>query len=364
MSDQDRLHIDVDKVKSIIHHHLNSTRIFNTTFDHIVRFLHPDPFEKYSSVTVEALLEVFAGPLQDLDGWLRRIAAAAADQQFSPEVHDALKRIATAQDALSRARADLDPNALHTFGEAGAIIADALDTLRNLDAPIKNKKDLVKETRKHTDAVLRICCLYDVRIAKQMTDASNDSLRIVLRHLNGERLDAFTEIHDLGIVVSNLVEEWRGIAAQQGIELRFKNHAFQTRVAAPLYELQTMVKNLLDNAIKYTGKLHHTSKHPRLWVTITLRALSSNVTLDVESWGTPITEEELRTDALFEPGKRGYYADLSGIAGSGMGLTDVRKLATRNKGHVQINTTRALRTGETATRPETTTITLVLPLQP
>lgn len=356
MTEQDRPHVDVTKVENIIHHHLNSTRIFNSTFDHLLLFLQPDPFANEDPITASALESALAQPLAALTATVNRLLSAIG-QDTPLSTQRGVDRLNAAGKTIARAREHLDANSVHAIGEAGAIISDVIGQFRATRVPVKH--EYFKDITRHTNDVLRICCLYDLRIAKQMTDSSNYELRIALRHLRGEQFDEFSSIHEVHPVVEQLIEHWRPIAASRNIQVEFTSHTDDARVAAPLRDLNTAISNLLDNAIKYTGRLHHTSKHDHLWIRVILRSTPHTVSLAIESWGTPLTEEEVRNGTVFEHGRRGHFVNTAQTPGSGTGLHFAKEFAINHGGDIHIDTTPVHVGG--APVPMTTTFTLILP---
>lgn len=94
------------------------------------------------------------------------------------------------------------------------------------------------------------------------------------------------------------------------------------RVACPPGVLTSLAQNLVRNAIKYMGD------SPRREVTVSVRDTGPFVKVTVEDTGSGIPEQ--LSAKVFEPFVRGTYS----VAGIGLGLATVKKLAEAYGGHV------------------------------
>ncbi len=148
-----------------------------------------------------------------------------------------------------------------------------------------------------------------------------------------EKKYAFTD-KDVGEIVESVLEMYRPVFAEAGLEIRFKRSGSLTaRVSVD--DITRVFNNLLQNARKYSypGKGR--------FINIRVRELGNinYVEFSIENLGTPIKEDEIRGDKIFHPGYRGEYADAGSRDGTGAGLADVRDVVTAHGGTIAVTST-------------------------
>ena len=136
-------------------------------------------------------------------------------------------------------------------------------------------------------------------------------------------------------------------------------------MAADEHDLVRALANLIHNGIKYTWRRERAQ---RSWVTIRSTISEGMVDLVVENWGVPIAREELDRDLVFQIGYRGKWSTDRGRSGTGIGLSDARRVAENHDGELLVESRPAAAGRHDPDspgyyqQPFLTTVTLRLPL--
>ena len=132
-------------------------------------------------------------------------------------------------------------------------------------------------------------------------------------------------------------------------------------------ELVRAFSNLMHNAIKYSWRRDPERAKPA-WVSIRTKVKNQNVYVEFENWGVPIKREEIENGKVFELGYRGEMSKDRGRLGTGIGLTDARRVAESHGGSIEIESHPAIRGSHKEEQesyynhPFITTVTIILPL--
>jgi signal transduction histidine kinase len=132
-------------------------------------------------------------------------------------------------------------------------------------------------------------------------------------------------------------------------------------------EMVRAFSNLMHNAIKYSWHRDPERAKPA-WVSIRTKVKEQKVYIEFENWGVPIKREEIEKEKVFELGYRGEMSKDRGRLGTGIGLTDARRVAESHGGCIEIDSHPAYRniTNEKQenyyNQPFLTRVTMVLPL--
>ncbi len=121
---------------------------------------------------------------------------------------------------------------------------------------------------------------------------------------------------DLTSLAREVVEDWVMVALEKRIDLGFESSGHAMVSGNPVL-LRELLKNLIDNALRYTPGGGH--------VTCRVQSTSVATTLEVEDDGVGISEAQ--AELVFE---RFYRVDDATTEGSGLGLAIVREIATQH----------------------------------
>jgi signal transduction histidine kinase len=170
--------------------------------------------------------------------------------------------------------------------------------------------------------------------------------------------------------VRTLIEESAKRLAEYARSLKIdieRKEVEDVYVLANERELVRAFSNLMHNAIKYSWRRDPERARPA-WVSIRTRVKDQKVYIEFENWGVPIKREEIETGKIFELGYRGEMSKDRGRLGTGIGLTDARRVAESHGGSVDLESHPALRGAYSEkqdsyySHPFLTKVTMVLPL--
>ncbi|HNT76341.1 MAG TPA: ATP-binding protein [Anaerolineae bacterium] len=158
--------------------------------------------------------------------------------------------------------------------------------------------------------------------------------RLVGEILDVARLDAGSTLQkqrlDVGQIVDQVITELRPLVEQKRLNLRWKKPPKPLFVSADLNRLERVVRNLVDNAIKYT---------PAGVIEVEVRTVLADgrpqIHLQVIDTGIGIPAEQL--SRIFE---RFYRVDPAHtIPGAGLGLAIVKEIVEAHGGEIQVSST-------------------------
>ena len=154
----------------------------------------------------------------------------------------------------------------------------------------------------------------------RMNDLVGQLLSLARAQITPQKNTALVSVQT---VVRKVFEELMPSADTKNIEIGYTQTA-DLEIQADELDIIAMLRNLLDNAIRYSTAGSH--------VDVNIYAKESNAFIEVKDNGPGIAAENL--ERIFEP----FYRVLgTEETGSGLGLSIVRSIATRNNGEVTVH---------------------------
>ena len=139
------------------------------------------------------------------------------------------------------------------------------------------------------------------------------------------RIFEFEEIN-LPELLSSVVNECKINAHSHNVDLQKKfSMRYSNYVKADKKLLTQAIRNVVLNAIKYTEQITVIDEIP--WITIKLRSkmYAKKILIIIESWGVPISENDIEERLIEEKGYRGESA-IEKRTGTGKGLFDTKQI--------------------------------------
>ncbi len=204
-------------------------------------------------------------------------------------------------------------------------LADAAHQMKTPLAGLRTQAELaVRETDPQE---LRRTLRHIAVSTERATHLINQLLALARAEYQGSDPSRF-EVVDLVPLARDLVRDSVAEAIARQIDLGFEEPEQSARVVAAPMLVREMLKNLLDNALRYTPRGGS--------VTVRIRKLEGSVYLEVEDNGPGIPEGERQR--VFD---RFYRILGTNVDGSGLGLAIVREIAEQHDALIRVGSSLA-----------------------
>jgi signal transduction histidine kinase len=194
--------------------------------------------------------------------------------------------------------------------------------LRNPAGVIKSYLQLLRSGLADEDEWDEYLEKLDLR-ASQLLDMLDDLLE--LAHLKGRRGPARVKPVAIAEIFAEVAAPFRSAAKAKGLDFEVQIHAQPTMMAQSGH-LQSLWRNLLDNAVHYT---------PKGKVTVTLAEQKGQVVTTVSDTGIGISTEELTR--IFQEFYRADGAKEEVEMGTGLGLPIVNQIVKIYGGRIEVD---------------------------
>lgn len=166
-----------------------------------------------------------------------------------------------------------------------------------------------------------------LNILNRQTDRLKELVEGILRLSQLDQANLVWSRLELNDVVKQTLEKYEPQARERNLRLTFVPHIGPLPIQGSPRQLQEMIANLLENALKYTpdGEI-------RLQTAVDLP--TAVAILQIEDTGMGIASEDL--PHLFERFYRGQGASQSNLPGIGLGLTIAHSIAALHNGRIEI----------------------------
>jgi signal transduction histidine kinase len=342
------------RLRTLIHDHLRILSELRVSLASVALSLARDEWrtgnENLEARVIHAAVELRAA--------LTRFIAKMGDREESSDVSDILAPLCGALEFLALVDSHLSAVAMDQLRQTAHELV--VCTRRALAERRPMPREGLKTLERQAERVERLACLHDLSRCMRLLETTGVDLRVGIGMIGGgEPAEISGTEFSLDQVVAEAVESQRHVAASRGIDLSLKLKAPSATVRLPRADLFRCVASLLDNAIKYSGSLPPGSIHRRPWVLVKTQATKVGVSLAIESWGVPLTAEEVSEGLPFKLGFRGYYARrMMPNQGTGVGLTDVKEFAERHGGDLTLDTDPLPKQADIPNTTTTVTLTL------
>ncbi|MCZ7555179.1 MAG: tetratricopeptide repeat protein [Bacteroidia bacterium] len=164
---------------------------------------------------------------------------------------------------------------------------------------------------------------------RRLTRTVDQLLSLSILESGGYALEP--EYLDICALVEQLVDETRSIAEDKKIPVTFRAPDRSVFIRADKYSVSQALRNLLDNAVKFTDEGE---------ITVTISVREPDVIINVADTGIGISESYLRQlYVAFTQENVGYTRPYDGL---GLGLTLTKRYVDANNGGITVKSTKGL----------------------
>jgi len=140
-----------------------------------------------------------------------------------------------------------------------------------------------------------------------------------------DRIEVSPDVVNIGALVATNIERYRYAAQAKGVRIEVEETG-QARAWADPRLLDTVLRNLISNAIKFT--------HAGDRIIVSADMAADGVTLSVRDTGVGIAPDHLA--GLFDVGARASLTGTGGETGTGMGLMICKEMMDRLEGSIDV----------------------------
>jgi heavy metal sensor kinase len=255
-------------------------------------------------------------PIEEMAAQAQSITSSDLSRRLSAAtIDDELGRLARViNDLLERLNIE--------FSRQKRFLSDASHELRTPVAIIRGEADVALQDEQRNAAELRLALKVISDVSNELT-AIIDDLFLISRADSGEIKPHFAEI-DLAIIVAESIRQLKSIADQKGVQITFEQS--ESVISGDEMLVRRLVRNLLDNAIKYN------LENGRIRIKVQDR------TLIIANTGDPIPEDkrELIFERLYRLDPSRSRSSKENRAGAGLGLSIAKWIADVHKAKITV----------------------------
>ena len=350
----------------ILHANTTTLVMVKQTLDAVIEAFEPKPFRDVSippAEEVEAKLTDAAARLANLIERLlesadeeRRLQALPAPrwrrlQALMEFLREFKERVQTPESyAPTLRKAANEIGRIHAAIEAGHLPREAARELQNAAWDLERLTNLVEALETRAAVIQMDYTIHSLR--EFITSGTRETEERTQKNVKG--------------LIDESIKRLAEYARSMKIEIDSKEVGDAT-VLVSEREMLRALSNILHNAIKYSWR-RDPQRTRAAWVSIRTRTQDGHVFIEFENWGVPVKREEIETGKIFELGYRGELSKDRGRLGTGIGLTDARRVAESHSGRLEVESHPAVRgvydekNEQFYRQPFLTRVTIVMPL--
>ncbi|MGC1120877.1 MAG: PAS domain-containing protein [Candidatus Methanofastidiosia archaeon] len=186
-----------------------------------------------------------------------------------------------------------------------------------------------------------------------------EGLRQLMMRTGTESSEQLIEFQptDLADVIEDIIDIYRIDAFLKGISIRSPRGKIP-EVEVSRNHIERMLSYVIQNAVKYSFRRDG-------YIHVDLKVRGKDVQIDVEDYGVGILQEEIESGKIFEYGYRGKFSRDRNRTGSGIGLSEAKRISEAHGGYIRAESIPIGDPGEDITHntPHKTKISIFLPIR-
>jgi len=349
---------DMPELFPLIHNQANNLETLIEFQINFLEYFGDNPFKKHPNLDDKTVKHIFNESIKLLEKSLSKLIGEINTDYSSRNISEESWNIILLMHSDLKKCLSNSFN-VHTPVRLREISLDLFQIINASSCKLKNtrRKDLLSKTKE----LERLVCLYNLHRIIQKTQKNNNSLMSKIKsYINNDDTENSCDIFSVHSVLNEVIYEYNDLAKLRNIKIILPRD-MNYELKLPKDCFKKSIGNLIENAIKYTGKLSPDSPFDKAWIDIQNRLISNKIIIDIESWGIPVTKEEYEGNFMFKEGYRGRFARHMGVTGTGIGLAYVYNFALKHKGEVKFKTVPVDKHSKTMSYTKTT-VSLIFPV--
>jgi PAS domain S-box-containing protein len=231
--------------------------------------------------------------------------------------------------------------------------------------PHQLPREPVREGLRLALELQRMLCFLDIQMTRTTVVQMDFTLRALRDFITAEVRPPDTQVRlSVNSLVQESIAQLAEFARVSNVEVAWRRGP-SLAVRGSGRDIVRALSNLLHNAIKYSWQRDRANAP---WVSIRTEREHQMAAIEFETWGVPITPDEIEQGLIYQMGYRGKWSTDRGRLGTGIGLTDSQRVARAHGGDVRVESKPATSTvlspddAEYYRNPFLTRVTLLLPL--
>jgi signal transduction histidine kinase len=258
-----------------------------------------------------------AVPVLKLTATSEQIAAGRLDERVSPEGPNEIRRLGVAFNQMAERVQEM-------IAQQRAFVDNAAHELRSPLTSLRLRIEML-QTRGKNDVELTQRYLGQMEREVGYLQRLVDHLLALASVENSDHAAPKTPL-DLARILYDVTDEMSEVAQQAGLTLQTDIPEHLPAMEANAEQMNSMIRNLIDNAIKYTRRGGA--------ITLTAKSARDEIEIRVADTGIGIPVEAL--PRIFDRFYRVDTARSRNGGGAGLGLSLVRSIAEAHGGHVDV----------------------------
>lgn len=343
--------------------HTSNTTLLMTdqTLTSIINVLEPNPFDDMPVSASDRLSKILSEKSGFLSSAIEKFMLIADDERRLKSLTKN-RWLSLEEDAIFLRsfekiipEVELRPSALYKIARNVSEICNEIE-LGYLP------REAIRDLHREAWHLLKVTILYDALKTRDAVLQMEIALQTLREYVTSDIRETKNRVKmKIDNLLNQVIGRLSSYAENSHVKIKIKGKVDEF-VYVNEREIVRALTNLLHNSIKYSW--HREFPKPA-WVLINTFVSNGKVFIEFENWGVPISAEEINDGSIFELGYRGAWSKDRGRLGTGIGLTDAKRVAISHGGDVFVESRPArskfLKSPDYYDQPFITKATIIIP---